>query len=540
VGRPPGPLAVLGLCACLPACLSPPSAPGSRDDGGPPRPDAAPQADEHLIGNVLFLTFDDDLRGHAVRDRSGRGHHGHSSRQPRRSGVYGQAYSFAANDPIHLGGHPELFSERLTVEAWVNASGTGTNTILSNHQAIGGNDQVELGVALIRSGDAYAIELTSNDDGQPVTTQTSPVVPVSDWTHVAITWDRTRTGDNVEFFVDGASVLETSLAPDPVELAEGIYWVGNRPSEGARFVGSIDELKVSDHVKTPEQIRASMEFDSAGEYPVCGDGVIEESEPCEVGDPCCEGCATVPDGTMCPGGRTCAQGRCTGDDPVRAADGLVALYEFEEGAELEDGHGNLDLEVGDGGGQEPPPAAGGVLDLDGTYALVSPGPASPIIDACMESDELTVEAWVVPGEASVPTEKWPARIVTVSESAAIRSVTLGQDGGGFAARITSTHASANGLPGTRTEGGVQVGVLTHLVLTRAPEGERRLYVDGRLRDTSQVGGRLEWDPSHSLAIGDELGEQDRSWLGQIHLIAIYCRALSPLEVADHFAIGSGD
>jgi hypothetical protein len=83
------------------------------------------------------------------------------------------------------------------------------------------------------------------------------------------------------------------------------------------------------------------------------------------------------------------------------------------------------------------------------------------------------------------------------------------------------------------------GKLTHLVYARDAEGKARLYVDGRLALAGQVGGRMDnWDAGFRLALANEL-TQDRPWLGEYRLIAVYDRALDANEMTRHFRAGAG-
>lgn len=82
------------------------------------------------------------------------------------------------------------------------------------------------------------------------------------------------------------------------------------------------------------------------------------------------------------------------------------------------------------------------------------------------------------------------------------------------------------------------GRLTHLVYTRSADGHAVLYVDGRPEATAQVSGTMDnWDASFQFALANEL-TQDRAWLGEYHLVAIYGRALTAADVAARFRAGA--
>lgn len=71
---------------------------------------------------------------------------------------------------------------------------------------------------------------------------------------------------------------------------------------------------------------------------------------------------------------------------------------------------------------------------------------------------------------------------------------------------------------------------THVVYTRNEAGRATLYVNGAVVKTGTVGGDLSsWDDGFRLALGNELTE-DRPWLGELHRVALYARALTSSEI----------
>ncbi len=64
-----------------------------------------------------------------------------------------------------------------------------------------------------------------------------------------------------------------------------------------------------------------------------------------------------------------------------------------------------------------------------------------------------------------------------------------------------------------------------------------MYINGTESAGSTVDGTTSnWDGIYRLALANEL-TQDRAWLGEIHLVAIFDRALSQTEVAQNFSAG---
>jgi hypothetical protein len=179
---------------------------------------------------------------------------------------------------------------------------------------------------------------------------------------------------------------------------------------------------------------------------------------------------------------------------VRAADGLQAIYYFNEGiGDVVFDHApaepKLDLVIGDT--QTVSWLPGGGLDLNAATLITSPGPADKINAACVASDEITMELWVDPVTWD---QEGPARIFTVSEDPGSRNASLshGQYSSYpntvFGMRLRTTETSDNGTPGINSQEGSLTGNLQHVVYTRDTAGNARIYVDGQESVADITGG----------------------------------------------------
>jgi len=220
----------------------------------------------------------------------------------------------------------------------------------------------------------------------------------------------------------------------------------------------------------------------------------------------------------------------------RAVDGLVALYTLEEGkgTVVRDVSGfgaALDLVIDKPDGLQWIP--GGVV-VKGSVLMASRGAATKIAEACRRSNEITVESWLAPADLA---QFGPARIVSLSEDPYRRNVTLGQERGRYDVRLRTTRAGENGMsPATASQGGVRTA-LSHVVYTRDKGGKARVTVDGKLNAERDIGGDLSnWDTGQRLGLANEL-TADRPWRGELHLVAIYARALSADEVMMNYRAG---
>ena len=234
----------------------------------------------------------------------------------------------------------------------------------------------------------------------------------------------------------------------------------------------------------------------------------------------------------------------TQDANDRVTANLQAEYRFDQGS------GNVIYDVS---GVQPPMdlvinnvtdvawQPGGLQIVNPTL-IATPGPATRLTNQVRSSGQVTVEAWVRPANTI---QQGPARIVGISNGATLRNFTLGQGlwGGqpseNFNMRARSTATNMDGMPIlTGAQGTATVG-LQHVVYVFSPGGNETLYVNGQVVAQQFKGGDLSnWDPSYRLAVGNEIGAA-RPWLGEIFLLAMYDRALTPAEIQQNLSAGSG-
>lgn len=225
----------------------------------------------------------------------------------------------------------------------------------------------------------------------------------------------------------------------------------------------------------------------------------------------------------------------------RVTDGQVVLYTFADGAgtvvhDVSEVGKPLDLTIKDASAAQWLP--GGGIALHAPTMIVSASSASKITAAVKQTQEVTVEALIKPATL---TQDGPARIVTISADQYARNLTLGQGLWGDSpsdlldVRLRTTATRANGLPSLSTQAGSLDPGLVHVVYTHTVSGETHMYLNGAEQTSSLITGNLStWNSTYRLALGNEL-TGDRPWLGELHLIAIFNRALSPTEVAQNFS-----
>ena len=222
--------------------------------------------------------------------------------------------------------------------------------------------------------------------------------------------------------------------------------------------------------------------------------------------------------------------------PTRVVEALRALYTFQEG---QGAHANDFSRA-----RSPLPLtadpAGAVTWVDGGISFRAPtlvasaGPATDIVTACRRTNEITIEAWVRPAKIG---QDGPARIVTLSKDSGERDFTLGQSKDRYIVRFRTTNTSANGTPALQTPAGALTTSLTHVIYTRDRGGAAHIYLNGSVAASGRVAGDLSnWRADFRLALANEL-TRDRTWLGDLRLVAIYSRALTSAEVTQNYHAG---
>lgn len=217
---------------------------------------------------------------------------------------------------------------------------------------------------------------------------------------------------------------------------------------------------------------------------------------------------------------------------------LAALYEFNQGS------GNVAVDTSGVGSplnvtiQNPGNVTWTQGGLRLNQATVLLGASNnKIISAVRASNQLTVEAWVTP---TVVTTTAAGRIATISKNAFARNVSLSRVRVGtqyaYEGLLRTSTGSKNGLPVT-TAAGTAPAALTHVVYTRDTAGSVAIYLNGARVQQGTLGGNLSgWAPAHPIALGAE-PDGALPWLGTLHLVAFYSRALGAAEVTQNFQAG---
>ena len=174
------------------------------------------------------------------------------------------------------------------------------------------------------------------------------------------------------------------------------------------------------------------------------------------------------------------------------------------------------------------------LQLLNPTILKSSIPPLKIVEACRQTGEISLEAWVTPNNF---TQFGPARIMSFSQNPYYRNFTLGQEANAYEARLRTTRSDNNGRPGLLAPEGTISLSKTHLVFTRKRNGQAAIYVNGVLESTFyRPGDFSNWNSGYEWVLGNELTE-DRPWLGTLHQVAVYNVALEEPYIHQRFERG---
>lgn len=220
----------------------------------------------------------------------------------------------------------------------------------------------------------------------------------------------------------------------------------------------------------------------------------------------------------------------------RVSSELVSLYTFHEGSGsvVHDVSGfgvAEDLYIDDT--NQTTWLSGGGLSIDGNTILKTSAPAVKQYNALAASPEMTFEFWVTQEEDN---QSGPARIMTYSANTAERNYTVGQESYDYVTRVKTDVSDANGFPESDADINIDEN-LQHVVYTINSSGTEKWYVNGVLTDEDYRSGSWNaWNSGYHFALANEM-TLDRPWIGDFHLVAVYCQVLDQNEVLQNYNEG---
>ncbi|MFZ5756437.1 MAG: LamG domain-containing protein [Pseudomonadota bacterium] len=221
---------------------------------------------------------------------------------------------------------------------------------------------------------------------------------------------------------------------------------------------------------------------------------------------------------------------------------LVAKYQFKEGSgniahdTSGDISGPIDLTLSPTGVSW---VGGWGLRFDGGKAQGTTLASRKLYSRLLASGEYSIEAWVTPANTS---QEGPARIVSYSGGDDVRNFMLGQSMYSYNFLNRTSGTDGNGEPSLSTAGELLQASTQHVVVTYTPVEGRRVYVNGAYTedpDPSDSGTFSAWNDSFALVLGSEV-DGSNPWRGEIRMLAIHGRALTPEQIDQNFQAGVGE
>lgn len=216
-------------------------------------------------------------------------------------------------------------------------------------------------------------------------------------------------------------------------------------------------------------------------------------------------------------------------------DGLVFLWSHANAANQVPGPDGspipCDVEAQRGGRWTP---SYGMDIRNGSFVAPDAGPR--IVAACRRSNELAIEATLLPRSGAL---SGPARIIALSQRIGNANFVLGQDEDWLVFRLRTPET---GRDGTANDSQVAitplpVGRRVHVIVTYR-DGELSAYIDGKPARVQQriQGGFDTWEDA-VLRFGDE-ASFDRTWDGEIDGVAILNRFVGAEEASRRYELNA--
>jgi hypothetical protein len=167
-----------------------------------------------------------------------------------------------------------------------------------------------------------------------------------------------------------------------------------------------------------------------------------------------------------------------------------------------------------------------------------------LINSLKSTNDITIEVWIKSGTTNTGGATDPIVGISNPNNKNQRNFSLAQQDSKYRGLLRTTWTSANGTNlATNTGNNYAQTVLSHVVYTYTDDdGVGRIYVNGNLvKETNDIGGNFSgWANDYLLVFANDFNTSDineRAWIGEIHMVAIYNKALSVSEINQNYSAG---
>jgi len=185
------------------------------------------------------------------------------------------------------------------------------------------------------------------------------------------------------------------------------------------------------------------------------------------------------------------------------------------------------------------------IDILSNTALVSMMPATKIIQALKETNQITFECWIKPTEPDIISS---SRVISLANNNNDVGFLLDQDLKNeslnqklcYNTRLQTLSTNESGYPSYCPEWTQSYLNLQHMVYTRSSDGKETMYLNGiKSTDGFRPNDLTTWKNDYYLRLGNE-SDMEHSWKGSFYSVAIYNKALSAAEILTNYASGPCD
>ena len=486
-------------------------------------------------GLVAHWAFDEGS-GSVAHDSSGNGH----------DGVIEGSYSWSGTGAPAVGGTGSLSFDptatftsgarvvvpdggalsglpQITVSCWLKADAwpdydtlnAGTAIFYTGYNGDGSDHNDSYGVhAYLRGGKLLIWTQCSNGSQKPdLTIWVDDIMPGFDrtaWHHLALTHD----GAAYRVYLDGVVAGTVALSGPLVASPSQPFCIGhgNGSAPGLYFDGLIDEVKVYDYARTPEQIAADVSPDTDSDtlpdaWELTYFGNLDETA---AGDPDRDG-------------RTNADEYADGTSPVDSGDtlGLVAYYPLD-GDPADAGpdgyHGTVVGTVTPATDRFGQP--GGAYDFQGSNDYIT-------LPSFQFGGALTVSAWLYCDDVF----DYNAGIFGCGNGTnnnVTQGITLGWRS---TTGQTQFQIQGSGPIAVLDDGIFPEGQWVHLVAVHDGVGTGTLYLNGELAASGALNPSSVLSRTHQFIGSNNWPANNEEFDGRIDDVRLYNRALSHQEIA---------
>ncbi len=413
--------------------------------------------------------------------------------------VRAQSQYFSAPDSASL----NVGNSSITVEAWVYANSAVESGIVSKGLDASGTLQFNLGIG--SSGRASFWIDNNGTWPAAASANATAVIATGRWLHVAGVFD----GSTLFIYEDGVLTGSTPYS-GAIISAGGLFFIGNFFNTSDYFFdGKIDEVRLWGIARTQAQIQATMFTELVGtEAGLRGYWKLNNS----LAD------ATSNSNTLTPSisGPKFESSELPFPVPVSLTSGLLSYYRFDDNVNDSSGNGNHGIIHGTP--QFVSGAVGKGIKLNGTTDWVNIGP-----DVVLNA--FTFAAWIR-ADGTPPNENSDFTIIGDGGTAEIYFLGI-RGNGKFRGSTGAGTLYSTTVPA--------VGRFYHVAFTHDGSGVARLYVNGVLEVSSNV-GPSNTGGSTNMQLG-AIRNVIEYFNGVIDEARIYSRALSAAEILQLTSIG---